>query len=91
MYLSSRLWAVYRTLRNCDDLNREWIISDLDTAPRVQCICAAGLRCWILSPGSLIRAVLSNFHITIVELWVSFLDKRIPQRGSRGTSIPNIP
>ena len=34
MYLSSRLWAVYRTLRNCRDLSRKWLIANHDTAQR---------------------------------------------------------
>ena len=42
MYLSCRFWAMYRTLRRCCDLTHKWIISNPDTAPRVQCICAAG-------------------------------------------------
>ena len=41
MYLSSRLWAVYRTLRSCGDLSRKWLIANHDTAQRVQCFCAA--------------------------------------------------
>ena len=71
MYLSSRLWAVYRTLRHCYDLSREWIISNRDTAARVQCICAAGF-CHLAREVTKKRRQNQEFAIPLISLLNSF-------------------